>query len=297
MASHVYEESTGYLITLLCFLYQLTGDERYEIEAGRTVRALVTVMGPREGCGRDGVIYLFDTSVCLRALEAFFIMFPAAAESQEAGFARALAGTLDKTVRSLAERRVACVPELGGADDSAGRWSTSFGPHIIKSLSHMSSRAGPWRSIAHELISRWYSAEQFRPDSDGSPGYLHAHCYAVEGMLALPDAPRELVERAAVFLAEAQDASGGIPRWWPRHQDPVLAADATAQAVRIWLLLDRERFRDNIRLGTAYMGRIIGPGGGVMYSPRRNHENSWATIFAVQAFIWCSVQPDPTWLI
>ncbi len=295
--SHVYEESTGYLITLLCFLYRLTADERYEVEAGRTVRALAATLGSREGCGRDGVLYLFDTSVCLRALAAFFAIFPAAEESREPGLARTLAGVLARTAQSLAERRAACVPERGGANEDAGRWSTVFGPHLIKSISNMSPGGGPWRSIADELISRWYPGGQFRPDSGGSPAYLHAHCYAVEGMLALQDVPRQVVERVTVLLAEEQAESGGIPRWWPGDQDPVLAADATAQAVRLWLLLDRERFQDNIRRGTAYMGQILGPGGGVLYSPRRNHENSWATIFAVQALIWQDVQPDPAWLI
>lgn len=295
--AHVYEESTGYLITLLCFLHQQTGDERYAAEAGRTVRALVEAMGEREGCGRDGVLYLFDTVVCLRALAAFFSEFPAAPESRESGPARTLSLTLVETARKLVERRAACTPPGAGHDDGVEHWSSLFNVHLIKALSHLSPWPGPWDVLAGELVSRWYSEGRFWSAPRGDRVYLHTHCYALEGVLGLHDMPREVVAQATDFLAEAQTASGGIPSWWSAGEEMVLATDATAQAVRLWLLTDCERFEDNIRKGMEFMLQMLGPGGGVLYAPGLAHENSWTTIFTVQAMIWQDVQPDPSWLI
>lgn len=293
--AYVYEEATGYLITLLCYLHRLTGHARYEVEAARTVRALRRAVGPRGGCGRGGVVYLFDTAVCLRALSCFFVSFPASEEARDGGPARALAGRLRETACAMACRRAACSPEPSG--DDAKRWSLQFGAHQLKAISYLGASPGPWRELCGGLLESRYVGGRFVADSRKTRVYNHAHCYALEGLLMMPHTKADVVIAGAAFLAEVQAASGGIPRWSHTEGEDELAADATAQAVRIWLLSHAGRFKENIQRAAAFLSDMVGPGGGVRYSPDRSHENSWATIFAVQAQVWQDAGPDSVWLI
>jgi len=295
--AHTYEEPTGYLLTLLCYLHRMTGDARYESEAARTVAALTRTLGSREGCGRDGVLYLFDTAVCLRALTRYFAMFPSAHASRSSSSSHALARRLRRTATSFIDGRLACEPAPAGA--GAGRWSVLFGAHQLKALANlaMSGGSGSWDGLRDELLASWFEEGRFMADAGRDRVYLHAHCYAVEGLLGLPDHPRRVVAQAVEFLAQVQDPCGGIPRWWPADPDGELAADATAQAMRLWLLLDPTRFAANISLASGFLRSLQGPSGGICYTRERAHENGWATIFAVQARIWQDAAPDPAWLV
>ena len=295
--TYAYEESTGYLITLLCYLHSLTGDPRYEAEAARTVGALTHAVGSREGCGRDGVLYLFDTAVCLRALTCYFATFPDAEASRASSPTQSLARRLRRTAAAFTEQRLACEPCPPGG--GAGRWSVLFGAHQLKALANLAQAAGagPWAEPQHELLASWFEGGRFLTDNGRDRVYLHAHCYAAGGLLGLPGSPSGVVDQAAAYLARVQDPSGGIPRWWPAYPDGELAADATAQAARLWLLLDPARYAESISLGLGFLRRMCGTGGGVWYTSDRAHENGWATIFAVQARIWQDAAPDPAWLI
>lgn len=105
----------------------------------------------------------------------------------------------------------------------------------------------------------------------------HAHCYAVEGLLAgaviLGDQQYlENAARGAAFLAGAQYANGGVPRYvgrgalrylkecgarlpYVRMLAPHLDIGATAQAVRIWTWAQALRggFARNIERGLAWL--------------------------------------------
>jgi hypothetical protein len=114
-------------------------------------------------------------------------------------------------------------------------------------------------------VCRWVHEFQ---DSDGrirmrpsSPRtFLHAHCYASEGLLATAGATssNELgrAGRAAVdWLATAQRRSGGLPAWRGTWRRPgMMVSDATAQAVRLWSVADGPtRHADSIRRALRYL--------------------------------------------
>lgn len=107
--------------------------------------------------------------------------------------------------------------------------------------------------------------------------FAHAHCYAVEGMLAgaVILGERQYLEnaaRGAAFLASVQSAGGGVPRHvgrgakryleecgarlpYMRMLVPPLDVGATAQAVRIWTWMRALRgdFARNIERGLAWL--------------------------------------------
>jgi hypothetical protein len=71
-----------------------------------------------------------------------------------------------------------------------------------------------------------------------------------------------------------------------------LRADATAQAVRIWSLVDRAAFHREIAAGLRFLASLATDGRGIRYSPDKADINVWATIFAVQAYEWAEQGRD-----
>lgn len=149
----------------------------------------------------------------------------------------------------------------------------------------------------------------------------HAHCYAVEGLLAgavmLGEQQYlEIAVRGAAFLARVQGANGGVPRFvgrgvmryleecgallpYVRMLAPPLDVGATAQAVRIWTWVKALRggFAHNIVRGLAWLAacqlrspdvRLDGgfPAGIDPLRPWRRREMQlypWVAIFAADA--------------
>ena len=287
--AHAYQESTGYLITLLCFLHRVTGQGRFRTEAARTVTALARDLGDAPGCGREGAVYLFDTAVCLRALGTFSDNF----EDLTLQPTRELLDRLAHTSGDMIRRHDACSRPANGIGPR--RWSESFSAHLIKAAHLLSPWLPAWRSVLDELVGRFFQGGRFYADAGHRRVYLHASCYASEGLLARPDLHLGELEQIAPFLARIQRADGGIPAWWPEEAGPV--TDATAQAVRIWQCTDATAFAESIQRGFAFLDTMALPGGGFRYSPLIAHANSWATIFAVQAMVWRDLAADPEWIV
>jgi len=290
-AAHAYQESTGYLISLLGYLYPVTGQDRFRAEASRAVTALTDHLGDAHGCGRDGVVYLFDSAVCLRALGTFFTVFEDLARDDEFRPTLAAMDRLALTCGEMFRRREACARPTNGSP----RWSESFSAHLIKAANLASPWVPAWREVIDELVSRFFFGGRFYADPGHERVYAHASCYASEGLLARPDLHPEERAQIAPFLARIQREDGGIPAWWPEDAGPV--TDATAQAVRIWQCTDAAAFADNIEAGISFLDAMALPGGGFRYSPLIAHANSWSTIFAVQALVWHMVPPGAEWIV
>lgn len=289
-----YEESTGYLISLLAWLHRQTGEPRFRREAWRSATALARALGDRPGCGRDGRIYLFDTAVCLRALGSVLALPPETGDDAERAALSVLATRLARTVLSLFRQRQAVLDDEAPA--GAPRWSEAFTFHLLKALHHflpwlpVLRESLDWRSLADEWIGAHYRDGLFVLAEPPDRVYLHAHCYAAEGLLGLADSgyrPAETLPPAiGDRLAELQMPSGALPRWYPENGEREAAGDATAQAVRLWQCLDAAAYAGPIARGLAYLRASIAPAGGIQYSSDLRHPNSWTTIFARQALQW-----------
>lgn len=169
-----------------------------------------------------------------------------------------------------------------------GRWSGEFGPHLRKiAFAIVASRiqlldvlADLWRATGGSAF------DPRAPTPGASATYLHACAYALEGTLAL--APfcggDDRVHDALEWFARLQRSDGGLPAWADgEHGFGPIRADATAQAVRLWALLDRERWTDHIARGLDWLARATVRSGGVRYADDCDHQNTWATVFTIQA--------------
>lgn len=299
--SFIYEESTAYSLTLFCFLYENKGHPIFKSEAVRTAQALCNHLAGKPGCGKNGRVYLFDTAVCMRALCLFRQIFP----EQKIRNLDPLIKNLDETAISLVKRRLAF--EAGDSLNQTTHWSDHFNIHSIKALAQLL----PWNDteefkkeiddiIQAFLHDRFFDGI-FYPDDQKNQAYLHPHCYALEGLLTL----RKITGRSygtvlnvsAKRLAEMQLHNGALPSYWRMNEPPTAASDTTAQAVRIWQILDAQKYSQPIKRGLDYLETQMAPCGGVKYSSRIKHANTWTTIFYLQATAWQFLPPDAAWMI
>ncbi|MEM6991357.1 MAG: hypothetical protein AAF721_12685 [Myxococcota bacterium] len=280
-----YPEAGGLLLSLLCDGAYAgappagTIADRIAGDLARTADA--------DAIGRHGTRYLFDEAIVLAGL------------CRHARRRRGVeAGKLDAWLRRCIERvhaGVACEPPR------PERWSTLAGPHLLK----LAITVGAWSDVdeaARDGLAALLHGASLRAldgriatgvDHDG-PTYLHAHCYAVEGALRLAAgdllaaAPtrraRQLAMAGAAWLSRVQRPEGGLPAWHDgTHGHGVEPSDVAAQAIRIWALVDRAAFASEIDRAWYFLSRCAAPSGAVRYHAGSADENTWATIFAVQA--------------
>jgi hypothetical protein len=290
-----YPEIAGYLLSLLA----LEGEWTLELR-DRIARRLVTDMSPAGGVGRGGADYVFDSAMALAGLVAH----------DEAGGslpdAECLGRLHEFIVRTLTARR----GFIGEADADRDHWSASYGCHLLKTVialtayeaRHPAAAAKPLVDRLVSELTRLYDRGRFRANARSPISYLHAHCYALEGLIVVQRRGRigvaDLVEGGAAWLAEIQDDGGGIRAWHDgRRPSGSLHTDATAQAVRIWCLVDPVGYREQIERGVAFLGAMAMASGGLRYEPGSDDANTWATIFGLQAIRWAREGGTWQWIV
>jgi hypothetical protein len=253
------------------------------------VNALAQTSFAPEGLGRAGVSYTFDTAIGIRGILA-------ASERPET-----LASLLAPWVRLVVERIKSGSAVNRSASSQPRRWSNQFGPHQLKISGALIEYAGSGKacpevndafSAVDALLDRCLPLQmddgRFIEFHGSTETYTHAHCYAIEGLLMAADAgwnTRTPALRATEWLARCQTASGGLRA---RHDGGNLSGpyriDATAQAVRLWRLVDPAGFKPAIEAATEWLESLVLPSGAMPYEPAEfPDQNSWATMFTVQA--------------
>lgn len=247
-------------------------------------RGLVADLAGAGAVGRGGILYLFDTCVAVDALARADARWGPGPGSWTQP---AVAG-LERFVR-------AGRPVLGDTRGLDGRWSARFGPHLLKAAALLlradrSGGGGAFSGLADAILARvaW--------DADPSrPCYGHALAYAAEGASLLKALGREVAGvspfATAEWFAAVQRSDGSIPAWMD-GSGPA-RADATAQAVRLWVATDSRRYRVRIEAGLAFLERQRAPEGGIPYEPGSGDLNTWTTVFADQAAAWARGLVDP----
>lgn len=282
-----YPEAAGLLLSLFAI-----DDRPWPRGADPTVERIAGALlhaAESDALGRDGSRYLFDEGIALAGLVRY---------ARHGGeITRDRIEALQHRFVARLEQRQIVHPEC------PARWSTTLGPHLLK----LAVTVGTWPDVTPALrttlldlsvelaqrcdTGRFITAAS--PD-EGRRTYLHAHCYAVEGALRLAagdllDASatrrcRQLAEAGASWLATVQRPGGGLPAWhdgatgW--GPEP---ADVAAQAVRLWALVDRAHYASAIERALGFLARLTAPSGALRYHGDCRDENTWATIFAVQA--------------
>jgi len=285
---NLYNEITGYAVSLWVRLYGYTGLERYlhlAEQSAAYLRSIQVQNGPTRGAVPLGLdpetgqtipeCYTFDTAICVAGW-ADLCAATGNYEWQEC-IERGLSWLLTlQATEGLFRARVhlngeSLASELGFAGDGG----CLHGKHTLALL--RSNRLCPhpeWQQAAIK-VADWVLGLQaedgaFWANAERRYVFTHAHCYALEGLLfAAAELGREDYHRAAVrgarWLAQVQLPDGSLARFykvrrpgraWLERWNPVRALDATAQAVRIWrVLAEREEgdFREHADRAWAFL--------------------------------------------
>jgi hypothetical protein len=291
---YAYPEIAGYLLSFLAWQGPSTVETR-----DRIARGLEADMSARGGVGRWGIDYAFDSAMALTGL----------LRHAQAGGRLPDSGMADRLYEFVVSCVAARTAYVGDSDSDPAHWSVSYGSHLLKlaialtaydELRSLRSRSEPVQQLVDDLVPL-YDSGRFRVNELSPETYTHSHCYAIEGLITL-DARGlgtfgSLIRGGADWLAQIQLGDGGMPS---RHdgRDALGPAhtDCTAQAARIWSLVDRERYAPQISRAAAFLYEME-KGGAFRYRPGSDDMNTWATMFAAQAMRWAEDGGDWQWMV
>ncbi len=312
-----YSEVTGYGVTLLCGLAQggMPGALEAAVASGRWLLEQAR-LGPAFRCRFDdgawlGHLCAFDNGVIVTGLCHLFRLtgertwLDAAVDTADW-----LAGRMDADDALVPKHDLAT-----GGPAPQTRWSSRSGPYQAKvalGLMQVATLAGrPDLAAAGERLCRRAARFQqpdgrFVTDAVLGDTYLHAHCYAIEGLLGAaalgaPAGTATPSEAAMRWLTRVRMPGGGVSRRFDgRAPEPVEHSDSTAQVLRLllltgahpdWIAPLAERlltFQCNDRDPTRYGGFRYALGGD---AASFDNVTAHGTLFAVQALDLCLKGP------
>ncbi len=265
----LYPETAAVAVRGACWWSQTRGDPDLLLGMVPTLAFLQEAVAKEGLVEHRGAYWLFDSLLTLCALES----------AREAGLP---VGSGDVTARLSASCAEMLADECAVRPNSSTRWSTRFGPHLLKPAAlvlELEMGSDQLREAIRTAIPKLVSWQQ----EDGgfrypqmSAVYLHAHCYALEGLAILGTHANGL-RRGLAYLKSQVRADGGVGHW--SDSPSPLAADVTAQAGRLFLLAD---LRELALAARSSLEQLSTPSGALQYHAECSHENSWATAFAAQ---------------
>jgi hypothetical protein len=264
-----------------------------EVGDAEIARVLAWVLTEIDGEGRVGraqIRYSFDSAIVV------------------VGLCQALRRGL-AVDRDLLERIATALLEDLRAGEVAwprqpARWSTRASAHLGKlrwAFAELEAVLGPAerRSTARveallgaSEVGLWEPDGRVRIRADDPRSYVHASCYALEGLLRAGERGREPLAAGARWLASIQAEDGSLPNWVAAPGEAIARpTDIIAQAARIWAQVDRERYAEPLARALAQLQARQTAGGGLSYLAAEIEPvdvNTWATLFAVQAVRWAA---------
>jgi len=206
---------------------------------------------------------------------------------------------------------------LAGLDENLSpikckHWSRTSGCHHIKTASillrlYVKSRNHKYLNSAKRIIA-WgnqlqFQNGRFRSYQQTKKTYLHAHCYALEGLVRVSNSiyfKKEVYNAlcGAMWLSSIQNYDGSIPNWYNSTKENMKVSDAVSQALRIWTIFLRKgniNLSKNIQKGLIFLKSFqckerVRAKGGIIYAidtiSKINHVNTCATLFFIQALIF-----------
>ena len=299
---YVYPEIMGYYASLCAFQHHRGGEPRY-LEAGRrTAERMISLLSPRGALGRRGIDYAFDTAIGLAGLLNLERSSPGDAHREAAGrMAAFLAGALKERVVAFGEDGPRRDPGSWSHEPGASTLKTAAILHRAAALLGEPEHGALAEEVVDEVVEACHRGGRFRIHAGRDEVYAHAHCYAAEGLLYLRGSLArhgEALAASAAWLASRQDPGGGLCAWHDRPgESAALHGDATAQAARIWLCVDRAGYAENVARAMRFLRGLQGPEGGLVYCQGSRDLNSWVTMFACQAAGWLDEPAEEDWIL
>jgi hypothetical protein len=254
-------------------------------------------------------LYSFDTGICMNGL---IELHKATKDTTYLEFARKMG---DFLVNASRESGVP-YPAIEESNPVLGdRWSLSYGCHLIKLCMplyklHLLTGEEKYLILVDGILSKQMKlldADKFYVNSKDRTVYMHANLYALEGLAFLDSAGYSdfsgVLPGCARWVARQQNEDGSLYNYADGSHGRQKVTDATAQAVRMMIYVDKEKLSDNIGRGLGFLTKMQSAEkdarsfGGFYYSDSIRHVNSWATFFAMQAISWNMRGPKPAELI
>jgi hypothetical protein len=305
-------EITGYAISALVYLNELTGDQRYLDRALAAARFLVRDAWRADLCAMafetdpPALSYFFDCGIIVRGLLA---AWRAMRTGEFLDCAVAVGRSMARDFRAAdGWHPILTLPAKTPASRDAASWSRLPGCYQLKSAMawwdlYRATGDTAFRELYQESIEpALANSASFLPDGAGRPktmDRLHAYLYFLEGLMpVLVGSPESAEARCALALA------GGIRQASCLLHDiePEFArADVYAQLLRIRILadaagvvpLDREAAAREARSLAEFQAASADPriDGGYWFGRRNGawvlHVNPVSTAFAIEALdLW-----------
>jgi hypothetical protein len=324
--SFLYPEITAYAIQLLCkvpfsvnpcFLIQAVKAGNWLVANQNRDGSFFCKQHPSE---KDESFYVFDGGIICSALLCLYKV------------------TGDKKYLKSALKTLTLLSSLQKADGSfeAGRtpsgevinnphWSQTSSCHHLKLLipflqAYQATFQDKYLVSSKKLLD-WglelqLSEGRFVEYLGSDLTYTHAHCYALEGLLAYSSflgindySVHRRIQMATDWLLEVQGSDGGFYNWNSPQPNRIKVSDSTSQALRIYLLANRQGILtqtdlyDHIYRGFAFLNKLqmheesnLRIYGGVSYG-ETNGANlgdvcACSTIFAAHATLLQNAYPD-----
>lgn len=267
----IYDELTGYGIETLLFLYDQEKRSEYLDRATMAADWLIKHMKYR---GNDPMaksafvwkydlpdgplgkkVYAFDTAICVSALVDLFRF------TRKQRYLNSAISAAEWLVNKMQNRDgsfKACY-DFQSQSFGTGRWSRMPGSYHAKlsvGLLKLHKIIGDEKlkesvkNLCNWVLKLQDENGKFKTNGNSEDVYVHAHCYAAEGLLY---AGKELSDikligagsKAANWLLSAQKPNGAIPRWYARaHYNGGLSSgentEALAQTIRLWLICNND---------------------------------------------------------
>lgn len=329
---YVYSEITGYAVSMFVNAYRWTNDAAYLDYARQSADFLLRLQARALDDGCPGAIphgltlpdltlrrqyYSFDAAMCLQGILDLYMLAP---QPELIQAAQAMSDWLiarmqksDGSFRSMYDA------ETGIADHVSVHFYSDGGclhaKHAIGLLKMEQVIGDHGYGAAARRVCDWVLGLQ---DADGAfratelqrEIISHPHCYVVEGLVYAysilgDERYRQAAQRAGDWLLAAQTRNGAINiaykrKWYrmlrriPDLLFPLPVSDATAQAIRIWLILDALTGERRYRAAAVRAGDFLmrlqcvaetdpNARGGFYFAPGHAMQYAWSTMFAVHA--------------
>jgi hypothetical protein len=304
---YLYSEITGYGIKLYMYLYDLFEDQKYLHMAKQSTSYINSqINGSCGGMSRGGIYYVFDTAICLSGMLSYYDVVSNidGRHLDKNGIEK----LLNFSYLNLSKKTPI---ELNGSSKTGldlNHWSLSYGSHLLKCCIALSQSSNIFKSekekldnmideLCIDVLCNFHNGH-FHTNSNSKEVYTHSHCYATEGLMYL-NRPEHLcvIEESAEWLATVQNPDGSLYNRYFSEKYQEKVADITAQAIRIWIWSDKDKFDCNIMKAFSFLKSLQSPEGGIYYKPGSKDINSWVTMFTMNAVAWHHNGANTRWLI
>ena len=268
-------------------------DQKLESRTHAIAQQLQRLVPASGGLGKAGKIYAFDNCMVISGLLTYRKYLTGYVDDN------ILSRLADFTVKSL-KQRLTYIATDGDYSKPTPHWSNTFGASMLKNVIALCTLTEETQNplyyelaleIAAEIIDSCFHNGYFKAFATTDTVYCHAHCYALEGLLYLQTKGYQNFSDVLIAGVEQlkawQNDDGSLYNWYniPARQR-FKVADATAQAIRLWLAIDSDGYQENIQKAWQFLDSLRSPQKGLYYRVGSQDCNSWASIFALQAADW-----------